>query len=67
MNSSIENEQTIYVQNNSGIQIVKVYLEIGDVKMSTILRKVAFLKNFNGRRTRLKRVDQKLDLFINSF
>ena len=54
MNSSIENEQTIYVQNNSGIQIVKVYLEIGDIKDDTILRKVAFLKNFQWRRTRLK-------------
>ena len=44
MNSSIENEQTIYVQNNSGIQIVKVYLEIGDIKDEYDIKEGGFSK-----------------------
>ena len=54
-NPSIENEQTIYGQNNSGIQIVKVYLEISDVKDEYDIQEGDFSeKKSNGRRTRLK-------------
>ena len=65
MNSSIENEQTIHVINNSGTQIVKVYFEIGDMKDRYDIEEGDFTKQYPiGEEQDLSFVDQKLDLFI---
>ena len=65
MNSSIENEQTIHVINNSGTQIVKVYFEIGDMKDRYDIEEGDFTKQYpTGEEQDLSFVDQKLDLFI---
>lgn len=63
--SSIENEQTIHVQNNSGMQIVKVYFEICDMKDEYDIEEGGFSEQYPmGEEQDLSIVDQKLDLFI---